>query len=49
MVLGITLAIAAMVGIIEGIVKKRKALVIASVILLMIIAAVMIYFHMNPY
>lgn len=49
MALSIILAIAALVGIIQGIAKKRKTLVIASVIVLMIIATTMLYFYKNPY
>lgn len=49
MALGIIFAMAALVGIIHGAAKKRKTLVIASLIVLTIIAATMLYFYINPY
>ena len=49
MALAIILAIVALIGIIYGIAKKRKTLVIASVIVLIIIATTMAYFYKNPY
>ncbi|MEN6324889.1 MAG: hypothetical protein ABFD18_01575 [Syntrophomonas sp.] len=49
MALGIILTIAALIGIFHGIAKKRKTLVIASVILLIFIATTMLYFYKNPY
>lgn len=49
MALSIILAIAALAGIIHGITKKRKSFVIASVIVLIIIATTMLYFYKNPY
>lgn len=41
--------IAALAGIIHGIANKHKTLVIVSVIVLIIIAATMLYFYKNPY
>jgi len=49
MVLTITLALAAIIGIIYGINKKNKPLGIVSVIVLSMIIAVWIYFYNNPY
>lgn len=49
MALAIILAIAALAGIIHGIAKKRRTLVIASVIVLIFIAVTMFYFYKNPY
>ncbi len=49
MALGIILAIAALVGMIHGIATKRKPLLIASVIVLIFIATIMLYFYKNPY
>ena len=47
--LGIILTVAALIGLIYGIVKKSRALVIASVIVLIIIASIGMYFYKNPY
>ncbi len=49
MVLTITLAIAAIIGIIYGIINKNKPLGIVSVITLILIIAAWIYFYNNPY
>jgi len=49
MVLGIALAISAIIGIIYGIINKNKPLAIASVIVLTMIIAVWVYFYNNPY
>lgn len=49
MVLGIALAIAALVGITYGIIKKNKPLGIVSAIVLIMIIAVWIYFYNNSY
>lgn len=49
MALGIILAIAALIGIIHGIAKRRRNLVILSAIVLVFIAATMLYFYKNPY
>ncbi len=49
MALGIALAIAAIVGIIYGIITKNKPLGIVSVIILIMIIAVWVYFYNNPY
>lgn len=49
MALGITLAILAIIGIIYGIIKKNKPLGIVSLIVLIMIIAVWIYFYNNPY
>lgn len=49
MALAIILAIAALAGIIHGIAKKRRILVMASVIVLIFIAITMLYFYKNPY
>lgn len=47
--LGIILIIAALIGIIYGIVKKSRTLVIASALTLIVIAAIGLYFFKNPY
>ncbi|MEL7598285.1 MAG: hypothetical protein AAGU01_08800 [Clostridiaceae bacterium] len=49
MALGIILIIAALIGIIYGIVRKNRVLLIASVIILISIAAIGLYFLKNPY
>ncbi len=49
MALGITLAIAALVGIIRGITKKNKTLAVLSAIVLLFIVVTMLYFYKNPY
>ncbi len=49
MVLGIALTIASIIGIIYGIKNKNKPLSIFSVIVLIMIIAVWIYFYNNPY
>lgn len=49
MVLGIALAIASIIGLIYGIINKNKALAIISVIMMILIMAVGIYFYQNPY
>lgn len=47
--LGIALVIASLIGIIYGIINKKTPLAIVSVILLIMIIAVWIYFYNNPY
>ncbi|WP_210364259.1 hypothetical protein [Bacillus sp. REN3] len=49
MVLGIALAIAAIIGLIYGIMNKNKPLGVLSAIVLILIIAVWIYFYNNPY
>jgi hypothetical protein len=49
MFLGLILTIAALTGLVYGIVKKRTALVIASVLMLICIIAIGVYFYKNPY
>lgn len=49
MALGIALAIAAIIGIIYGITNKNKPLGIASLIVLIMIIVVWVYFYNNPY
>jgi len=49
MLLGISLAIASIIGISYGITNKNKPLEIVSVIVLIMIIAVGIYFYNNPY
>jgi uncharacterized membrane protein YukC len=48
MALGISLAIAAIIGITYGIINKNKTLGIVSVIVLIMIIAVWVYFYNNP-
>ncbi len=49
MALGIVLTIVSIIGIIYGIKNKNKPLAIASVIALVLIIAVWVYFYNNPY
>jgi uncharacterized membrane protein HdeD (DUF308 family) len=49
MLLGIILTIAGFIGIIYGISKKSRALVIASAIVLIGIASIGLYIFKNPY
>jgi len=49
MALGIALAIASVIGIIYRITNKNKSLGIISVIVLVMIIAVWVYFYNNPY
>ena len=49
MAFGIALAIAAIIGIIYGIINKNKPLGIVSVIMLIMIIAIWVYFYNNPY
>lgn len=49
MVFGIAFAIAAIIGIIYGIISKNKPLGIVSIIALIMIIAVWVYFYNNPY
>ncbi len=49
MALGIAIAIASIIGIIYGIINKNKPLGIVSVIALIMIIVVWIYFYNNPY
>lgn len=49
MALGIIITIAALIGIYYGIVNKRGTLVVVSAIMLILIAAIGLYFFKNPY
>jgi hypothetical protein len=49
MLLGIVLSIASIIGILYGFINKKRLLGIVSVILLILIVAVWIYFYNNPY
>jgi hypothetical protein len=49
MVLGIALLTASVIGMIYGIVRKSKRLIVVSVIVSVIIIAVWMYFYSNPY
>jgi hypothetical protein len=49
MILGIVLAAAGVAGVVLGIVKKIKALIIASAVVLVLVAGVWIFFYNNPY
>lgn len=49
MALAIIITIGAILGIIQGISKKRNILVVISVAILIIIAVTMLYFYKNPY
>lgn len=49
MFIGIALSIAAIIGILNGIIKKNKRLLVGSSILLVFVIAVWIYFYNNPY
>lgn len=49
MALGIVATLIAVGGIVYGVRKKSRILTIASVFLLMAVAAVWIYFYVNPY
>ena len=49
MVLGIVLALIAVLGIILGVKWKRKLLIIASGLILILIISVWGYFYSNPY
>jgi hypothetical protein len=49
MVLGIALLTASVIGMIYGIVRKSKRLIVVSVIMSVIIIAVWMYFYSNPY
>ncbi len=49
MVLGIALVLASVIGIIYGIINKKKLLGIVSIIILIMTIAVWIYFYNNPY
>lgn len=49
MLFGFALVAASIAGIIFGIIKKNKLLIISSVILLVIVLAVWGYFYNNPY
>lgn len=49
MLLGAILTITAIIGLINGIVKKKGALAIASAIVLICIAAIGVYILKNPY
>ena len=49
MAFGIALTIATIIGIIYGIINKNKPLGIVSVIVLIMIIAVWVYFYNNPY
>ncbi len=49
MAVGIALALAAMVGIIYGIIKKNKPIALLSAVALFMVIAVWMYFYQNPY
>lgn len=49
MAIGISIAIASIIGIIYGIIKKNKPLAILSVAALIMTVAVWVYFYNNPY
>ena len=45
----IVLTIAAFIGLIKGIVKKSRTMVIGAVIALILIGVTLLYFYNNPY
>ncbi len=49
MALGISIVIASIIGIINGIIKKNRPLAILSVLVLIMTIAVWIYFYDKPY
>jgi len=49
MAFGIALVIAAIIGIIYGIINENRPLVIVSGIVLLLTIAVWVYFYNNPY
>lgn len=49
MVLGIILIVAALIGLINGIKKKSRTLVLISAIALIAFAAIGFYFYTHPY
>jgi hypothetical protein len=49
MTFGIAYAIAAIIGIIYGVIRKNKPLRIFSIISLIFIIVVWVYFYYNPY
>jgi len=49
MAFGIILVAAGLAGLVYGIIKKNKIIIIASTIGLLIVTAVWIYFVQNPY
>ncbi|MGI6728263.1 MAG: hypothetical protein ACOX4P_06925 [Anaerovoracaceae bacterium] len=49
MAFGIFIAVASIIGIIYGKIKKNKPLAILSVVALMMIIAIWVYFYYNPY
>lgn len=49
MLIGITLALASIIGLIYGIIDKNKFLAVLSVIVLIMVIAVWMYFYNNPY
>lgn len=49
MVFGIVLTLACVAGVILGVVRRSRALVIGSAVLLVLVIAVWIYFYQNPY
>lgn len=49
MAIGIILALASAFGTIYGIIKKNKFISIISLIILIIVIAIWIYFYTNPY
>jgi hypothetical protein len=49
MVFGIALSLFAIAGIVEGVRKKNRRLIVTSIIGQALILAVWIYFYMNPY
>lgn len=49
MVFGILVVIASIIGIIYGIIKKKKPIIIFSAIALILTILVWVYFYNNPY
>lgn len=49
MAFGIFIAVASIIGIIYGKIKKNKPLAILSVVVLMMVIAIWVYFYYNPY
>lgn len=49
MVLGIALALLAIAGIIVGVGRKSTALIVSSVVGLLLVIGVWVYFYLNPY
>jgi len=49
MAIGITIAVASIIGIIYGIRMKKKPLAILSGVALILTIAIWVYFYINPY